>query len=116
MKEKGSDKLSFTKILKRRGAEISQIQIIRTNIDGYVDTSENITTVNATIQPLSQEERLFWSEAGIEKAVLKLFIDGNINVGDKITLNNENYTVIAVDSHEDAKISGYTRVIVEKHG
>lgn len=108
--------MSFNKILARRGQSISQIEIARTNAKGYVDTSENTITINAIIQPLSQEERLFWSEAGIEKATLKLFVDSSMNVGDKVTINSEDYTVVATDSHEDAKISGYTKVIVEKHG
>lgn len=108
--------MSFNKILARRGQSISQIEITRTNVGGYVDTSENATIINAMIQPLSQEERLFWSEAGITKAILKLYTDTSMNVGDKITINGENYTVVAIDSHEDAKIGGYTKVIVEKHG
>ena len=108
--------MRFNKILARRGQSISQIEIVRTNVGGYIDTSENTTTINAMIQPLSQEERLFWSEAGIEKAALKLFVDNSMNVGDKVTINSKDYTVVAVDSHEDVKISGYTKVIVEKHG
>ena len=108
--------MSFNKILARRGTEISQIEITRTNVGGYIDTSENTTIVNAMIQPLSSEERLFWSEAGIKKAALKLFVDSGMNVGDKVTINSEDYKVIAADSHEDAKITGYTKVIVEKHG
>jgi len=108
--------MSFDKILARRGQSISQIEIIRINTGGYVDTSENTTTINAMIQPLSSEERLFWSEAGIEKVILKLYTDTSMNIGDKITINSEDYMVVAVDSHEDAKVDGYTTVIVEKHG
>lgn len=108
--------MSFNKILARRGQSISQIEIVRTNVSGYVDMSENVTTINAMVQPLSQEERLFWSEAGIEKATLKLYTDTSMNVGDKVTINGEDYKVAATDSHEDAKITGYVKVIVEKHG
>ncbi|MHC1623445.1 MAG: hypothetical protein ACXQTR_02500 [Candidatus Methanospirareceae archaeon] len=110
--------MSFDKILARSGTEISQIEIMRTNIKGYIDTSENVTIVNAMVQPLSSEEQLFWSEAGITKAMLKLYTNANVNmnVGDKIRINGEDYTVVAADTHADTKIGGYMRVIVEKHG
>ena len=108
--------MSFGKILARRGREISQIQITRTNDSGYISKSESSANINAMVQPLSQEERLFWSEARIEKATLKLYTGTSMNVGDKVTINGENYKVAATDSHEDAKITGYVKVIVEKHG
>jgi len=108
--------MSFDKILARKGESVSQIEITRTNVGGYVDISEDITTVSAMVQPLSSEERLFWSEMGITKAMLKLYSDASMNVGDKIMLNGKDYAVASVDNHEDVKMGGYWKVIVEKHG
>jgi len=108
--------MSFDKILARKGQSMSQIEIVRTNIGGYMDTSHNTTAITAILQPLSSEERLFWSDVGITKAMLKLYSDASMNVGDKITLNNQDYTVASVDNHKDVKTGGYWKVIVEKHG
>jgi hypothetical protein len=109
------DKMSFDKILKRKGQSISQIEIIRTSVNGYVDTSENVTTITGIIQPLSSAERLFWAEAGITKSMLNVFTDTNLNVGDKITFNNENYMIISTEDHRDKKTGGYKKAVAEKH-
>lgn len=108
--------MSFDKILTRKGQSMSQIEIVRTNVGGYMDTSQNTTAITAIVQPLTSEERLFWSDAGITKAILKLYTDASMNVGDKITLNGKDYAVASIDNHEDVKMGGYWKVIVEKHG
>lgn len=95
--------MSFAKILEKKGIYVKLIRITKTNEHGYLTESEEITQVKMVILPLSKEEKLFWSNAGIVKAEMKAFTDQDVRTGWQVEINGKRYKIRAYENYGEYK-------------
>lgn len=102
--------MSFTTILDKKGRVVKLIKITRSNKNGYVETSEKSQNILALIFPLTQKELEFWTNAGIERAKLKAYVNVEVRTGDIIEVDGVRYLVRAYENW-----GYYLKLILESH-
>ena len=95
--------MSFAKILEKKGTDVNLIKITKTNNAGYLEESEEIIPMLAVILPLSKEEKLFWSNAGIVKAEMKAYTDQEVSTGWQVEIDGKRYKIRAYENYGEYK-------------
>lgn len=92
--------MSFAKILEKKGREVSLIQATKTNESGYLSRQETVKTIKAIILPLSSNEIVFWQNAGVSRASMKMFTDAELKTGWQVEIDGKRYTIRAYEDYE----------------
>lgn len=100
--------MSFDKILEKKGTDVTLIRITKTNNSGYLEETETAIATRAVVLPLKAEERRFWSDAGIAKAEMKVFLADDVKTGDLIEIDGKRYRIRAFENY-----GAYKKAIVE---
>jgi hypothetical protein len=99
----GGLKLSFAKILEKKGVDVTLIKITEQDIDGYLEESEQAETIKAIVLPLKAEELRFWQEAGIAKASMKAYVNVELETGWQMEIDGKRYKIRAYENYPSYK-------------
>lgn len=92
--------MSFESILEKKGREVNLIKITQVNDAGYISKQETAVAIKAIVLPLESGERLFWQDAGVTKASLKVFTDQELSTGWQIEIDGKRYVIRAYENYD----------------